>query len=321
MSRPLRIEFPGAYYHVINRGLSRLAIFKTEEDRHSFLDLLGEVHNRWGLKIQTYCLMNNHYHLCVQTPHGGLSRIMRHVDGVYTQRFNRKYKRDGPLFRGRYKAIVVEKDLYLLEVARYIHQNPIHAGLVTPSEDYVWSSLRYYRKDISKPSWLDRDTLLGFFNGKRERLLAYMEAEPDQEMEDCYGLKRTAPVRGSERFKNWIRVKGYARAKGREIPEARYLAVKLEDCVKAVAAIYGVNENVIRAGRRGSLNEPRQMAMYACREIGGHAHGQIAEAMGLESYSTVSSVCATMKKLMIENRYLKKRLHQIRGHLSTNYRH
>src|SRR3989304_4877968 len=120
MSRPLRIEFPGAYYHVMNRGLAKEVIFKTDIDRQAFLDLLGDVHARWGLRIYSYCLMSNHYHLCVQTAAVPLARIMRHVDGVYTQQFNRKYHRDGPLFRGRYKAIPVERDRYLLAVARYI---------------------------------------------------------------------------------------------------------------------------------------------------------------------------------------------------------
>ena len=107
MSRPLRIEYPGAFYHVMNRGLARNRIFLNDSDRLGFLDLVGDICRLWGLGVYTYCLMDNHYHLLLQTSRGGLSRAMRHLDGIYTQRFNRRHGRDGPLFRGRYRAILI----------------------------------------------------------------------------------------------------------------------------------------------------------------------------------------------------------------------
>ena len=113
MARPLRIQYPGAVYHVMNRGGSRQKIFLEKEDYETFVKTIREIHERWGVELFAYCLMGNHYHICLLTPEGNLSRVMRHLDGLYTQRFNRIHRRDGALLRGRYKAIVVDKDNYL----------------------------------------------------------------------------------------------------------------------------------------------------------------------------------------------------------------
>jgi len=120
MTRPLRIEYPGAYYHVMNRGLSHVEVFVEDRDREQFFILIGELTRLWGVRVYAYCLMDTHYHLLLQTPKGELSRAMRHLDGIYTLRFNRSRGRDGPLFRGRYKAILIDAEEYFLAVARYI---------------------------------------------------------------------------------------------------------------------------------------------------------------------------------------------------------
>ena len=130
MARPLRIEYPGAWYHVMNRGVDRQPIFLHDAHRESFLSLLSDISRSYQVEIHAYCLMNNHYHLLVRTPLGNISRAMRHLNGVYTQRFNSMEKRDGSLFRGRFKAILVEADEYLLRLSRYIHLNPVAAKLV-----------------------------------------------------------------------------------------------------------------------------------------------------------------------------------------------
>ena len=116
MARPLRIQYPGAVYHVMNRGVSRQRVFLGRGDYEAFIKTVSEIHDRWGVEVFAYCLMGNHYHLCLRTPEGNLSRVMRHLDGIYTQRCNRLHRRDGALFRGRYKAIVVDKDTYLAQV-------------------------------------------------------------------------------------------------------------------------------------------------------------------------------------------------------------
>jgi len=121
MARPLRIEYPDAWYHVMNRGRKGEAVFKDKKDCLSFIELLREATETWNLRVSAYCLMANHYHLLLQTPEGNLSRCMRHLNGVYTQHFNRAHRADGPLFPGRYKSILLDADSYLLQVVRYVH--------------------------------------------------------------------------------------------------------------------------------------------------------------------------------------------------------
>ena len=151
MSRPLRVEFPGAWYHVMNRGAGRKNIFRQPEHRQLFHDLLMEIRSVYGWEVHAYCLMSNHYHLLLHTPLANLGRAMRHLNGVYTQRFNRSVKTDGPLFRGRYKAILVDADNYLLQVSRYIHRNPVEAGQPQWMQDLLWTSYPVYVGKRKKP--------------------------------------------------------------------------------------------------------------------------------------------------------------------------
>jgi len=142
MARPVRIEFPGALYHITSRGDRREDIYLGDGDRRLFLALLAEVCERFNWSGHAYCLMSNHYHLLIETPDGNLSKGMRQLNGVYTQRFNDVHGRCGHVFQGRYKAIIVEKDAYLQEVARYIVLNPVRARMVGDPQDWPWSSYR-----------------------------------------------------------------------------------------------------------------------------------------------------------------------------------
>lgn len=140
MARTLRLEYPGAIYHVTSRGKLRRKIFRVDDDRTCFLDTLAWVVERFGWICHAYCLMDNHFHLLIETPEANLARGMRQLNGVYTQRFNRRYRKAGHLFQDRYKAILLERDSYLLELARYVVLNPVRAKMVKTPEDYAWSS-------------------------------------------------------------------------------------------------------------------------------------------------------------------------------------
>jgi len=142
MTRPLRIEYPGAVYHITSRGNARQAVFLDDEDRKGFLDVLGQAVERFNWLYHAYCLMGNHYHLLLETVDPTLPRGMRHLNGVYTQRFNRWHERSGHLFQGRYKAILVERESHLLELARYVVLNPVRAKMVRACKDWRWSSYR-----------------------------------------------------------------------------------------------------------------------------------------------------------------------------------
>ena len=140
MTRPLRIEFKGAVYHITSRGNAQQAIFLTEKDFADFLRVLCSVVKRYHFILHTFCLMNNHYHLLIETPYGNLSRGMRQLNGLYTQRFNQRHQRVGHLFQGRYRAILVDKDNYLLELSRYVVLNPVRAKIVKDPKDWRWSA-------------------------------------------------------------------------------------------------------------------------------------------------------------------------------------
>ncbi|MGH7886850.1 MAG: transposase [Candidatus Binatia bacterium] len=168
MARPLRLEFTGAVYHLTGRGNARQKIFFNDADRELFLETLAHVLSRYGWILHGYCLMANHYHLLVETPKANLSLGMRQLNGVYTQSFNRRHKRVGHLFQGRFKAILVEKVAYLLELCRYIVLNPVRVKGDIKMEGWKWSSYRATAGFASAPSFLSIDWVLGQF-GKNRR--------------------------------------------------------------------------------------------------------------------------------------------------------
>lgn len=159
MARPLRIEFPGATYHVTCRGDRREPIYRDDADRLAQLQVIGAAMDRFGAKVLAYCLMGNHCHLVVHTPQAKLSALMRQVNGVYTQMFNRRHGLLGHLFQGRFKAILVDTDAYLMALCRYVERNPVAAGLVASPGDWAWSSYRAHVGRGDAPPWLDTAAL------------------------------------------------------------------------------------------------------------------------------------------------------------------
>lgn len=168
MARPLRIEFPGAVYHITSRGNAKQDIFLNDRDRTGFLKILHTVVERFNWVVHCYCLMNNHYHLVVETPDANLSRGMRQLNGVYTQKFNWWYNRTGHTFQGRYKSILVEKQNYLLEVCRYVVLNPVRAHLILDPYEWNWSSYRATAGYEKPTECLTVDWVLGRFSNRRE---------------------------------------------------------------------------------------------------------------------------------------------------------
>lgn len=169
MARPLRIEYEGAVYHVTSRGNERKSIYKDDADRNIFLEIVHEVNKRYNLLCHAYCLMNNHYHLIIETPDGNLSKGMRQLNGVYTKAFNKKHRRVGHIFQGRYKAILIQKESHLLEACRYVVLNPVRARAVETPERWQWSSYQA-TSGIEKPhKCLTIEWILGQFGEKRKR--------------------------------------------------------------------------------------------------------------------------------------------------------
>ncbi len=164
MARPLRIEYPGAVYHVTSRGNARQDMVVDDRDRSQFLALLAHVVDRFGWHCHAYCLMDNHYHLLIETPQPNLSRGMRQLNGRYTQTFNRRHDRVGHLFQGRFTAILVEKEAHLLELCRYVVLNPVRAKLVKHPRLWSWSSYRVTGGESGVPTWVTTDWILGQFS-------------------------------------------------------------------------------------------------------------------------------------------------------------
>lgn len=167
MARPLRIEYPGAVYHITSRGNEKKAIFKDETDREAFLNTLVQVNKRYHWLCHAYCLMDNHYHLLIETSDGNLSLGMRQLNGVYTQHYNRRHRRVGHLFQGRYKGILIQKDSHLLEVGRYVVLNPIRARAVEQPGDWTWSSYKATSGTEPPHACLIRDWILRQFSRTR----------------------------------------------------------------------------------------------------------------------------------------------------------
>ena len=190
MSRPLRITFPGAIYHMTSRGNAQAAIYADDADRRAFLDLLTQIVQRYHWLCHAYCLMDNHYHLLIETPEGNLSQGTRQLNGVYTQQANRRQGRVGHVFQGRYKAILVEKDSYLLELCRYVVLNPVRAGMVRSVREYRWSSYRATAGLSATPELLCTDWLLAQFGVERS------EAQRRYRRFVAEGVKHPAPWEG-----------------------------------------------------------------------------------------------------------------------------
>lgn len=203
MARPLRIEYAGAVYHITSRGNERKAVFKSDQDRTNFLNTLQHVKKRYNWLCHAYCLMDNHYHLLIETPDGNLAIGMRQLNGVYTQLFNKLHGRAGHLYQGRYKAILIQKDSHLLEVCRYVVLNPVRARMVEAPEAWKWSSYRATAGREAAHPCLTRDWVLGQFSGKRAK------AEKDYKQFVAWGIGKTI----------WPEVRGQAILGGEEFAE------------------------------------------------------------------------------------------------------
>jgi putative transposase len=315
MSRPLRIEYEGAWYHVMNRGRRSDRVFEGRDDYQMFIQVLKEAVALWDIRVSAYCLMKTHYHLLIQTPNGNLSRSMRHINGVYTQRYNRAHGLDGQLFRGRYKSIIVDGDSYLLQLVRYIHRNPIRAGVVDQLDNYPWSSHEGYLSTSKKWDWLHKDYILSILcSEKSSRQTAYNNFMAEEDSEDIvhvFKRKKWPVALAGENFINKLKERYFKEKRDSQIPESRGLAPEIQSINKAVCLYYEVDESELLKSRRGWFNEPRGMAIYLCRKLRSDGLISLGSEFGLSGYSSVSSVLAGMKTKIHESRQIKKRFEDI----------
>jgi len=256
MVRPIRIEFPGAVYHVTSRGNGRADIYLSDADRELFLEVLEHVVDRFGWICHAYCLMTNHYHLMIETPKGNIIQGMRQLNGVYTRRFNVKHGRAGHLFQGRYKAILVEKDSHLLSLCRYIVRNPVAAGMVRDVSEWDWSSYQATVGLADRAVFLTIDWVLEQFGGNPDSYRQYIIESKGSDAPLAGGVKSN--VLGSEQFRDKIQQKIKANT---ENSRAQAFVIKYPLCE--------LDNGVIERGEW--MAKAYREHGYTMREIAGYA--------------------------------------------------
>ncbi|MDQ7048292.1 MAG: transposase [Enterobacterales bacterium] len=286
MPRPIRIEYDGAFHHVMNRGRNHASLFHDERYYEAFLKCLQESSEQFDAVIHAYCLVTNHYHLLIETPYANLARIMRHINGVYTQRHNGLKKTDGPLFKGRYKAVLVDQDEYLLQLTRYIHLNPIETKkpMVSKLGDYRWSSFPAYINQSKAPSWLQRDKTYQMLGHRKKYsgYLKYVEQGVDEDIKRYYGRYNLLSVLGDAEFK----------AQAQQMAEDDKLEPKTvwnnqpscDEIIQLVAEYSHKKPQSLcaKVPNKHVSNAERAFAMYACRHYGRASQKELMETFQLK---------------------------------------
>lgn len=321
MARPLRIEFKGAYYHVMNRGHRKFDIFEDISDYREFIKLMKELVEIYQVRIIAYCLMPNHYHLFLHTPFGHLSRPMRHLNGIYTQRFNRKYHLDGPLFKGRYKSIIVDSEHYYLELIRYIHRNPIRSGFESKLGGYPWSSHQAYLNINRKNDWIFNNEALARFGFDRmQQLKAYIKYVSDDDSEDILqqlDRKKWHQTLSSESFRLKFKKQHLQDKINPEQPQSRNFMWEIDEIKDIVASQLNVTKTSLETGRRGQVNEARDIAIYLSRQYSGKGHLEVAKMFGGKRSTMVGSTIHRVKKQLDNNQAFKAKIQDLRKLLKT----
>jgi REP element-mobilizing transposase RayT len=242
----------------MNRGAGKKPVFHTDLQRQIFMGLLEEASNRFEIEVHAYCLMGNHFHLLVRTPKPTLSDALKLLSSAYTRKFNRLERSDGPIFRSRFKTLLIDADDYLVEVSRYIHRNPVEAKLTVNAESYVWSSYAAYVHACEKPSWLHTGEVLKRLGGP-DRVSAYrrlVENGKTPTLKAFYATNRLPGVLGSKEFKHYVSSLGFA------THDRDNRIHTLDEVFAAVLNQTGANLNAVATVKKGQRSSPaRQIAL------------------------------------------------------------
>ncbi len=306
MSRPLRLEFPGALWHVTARGNERKAIYRDDEDRRDWLELLGAVVGEWNWVLHAYVLMPNHFHLLVETPDRTLSDGMRQLNGVYTQAFNRKHKRVGHLFQGRFKGILVSEDTHLIELLRYIVLNPVRARLCKTAGQWAWSNFRATAGKSRQPKWLAVNRTLSLFSASnralgRKRYAEFVHSARDVEYQPWEQLRGQIYL-GGEEFAQAMQDRIEKDTEAKEIPRAQRNPARpgLARIVSVVCKLTQTTEEALhRQQRRGA----RLIVTWLGRHFH-YSHREIGELLGI-GRAAVGRLEAVTKSQMEKDKALR----------------
>lgn len=271
MARPLRIEYPGAMYHAISRGNEKCNIFVCDKDRRKFLTYLEKAFLRFNIHIHAYCLMNNHYHLFLETTQANLCKCMQFINSSYTTYFNKKCERVGHLFQGRYKAFLVDKDSYLVLLGAYIHLNPVRSGIVKLPEEYPWSSYQYFVGLRKPPKFLNTNLTLSYFDEKIERYRNFVEKHIQVDMQKLLRIKANS-ILGNSQFVQKIKQKYLdLNKKTRDLPSLRHF--------KKDAIAYEKISYVVRENMEMSQKQKLNISVYLLRRYTDNTLTEIAQKL------------------------------------------
>jgi len=318
MARQLRVEFENAFYHVTSRGNQRNKIFYDAADRERFLEILSRTKERYGFLLHGYVLMDNHYHLLMETPKANLSQIMQNINTSYTVYVNRKYQRTGHLLQGRFKGIIVDKDRYLIVLSRYIHLNPVRAKLVKKPADYPWTSYKaFLDHKAAKDSLVDTgDTLLYFSEHRRRAVRGYREFVEVAEgrEENPFAAMEAGLLLGRGAFKAKVLKRIEKMKVDEEIPQARRLRkrVPVDAVIKACQLFYGRNRKALVERVRG--NEGRQVAIYLAKVVSGEKGKEIGRHFGIKG-PAVSDAIKRIEGRLEKESQLRERIEFLRGRI------
>jgi REP element-mobilizing transposase RayT len=288
VSRPLRLEHPGAVWHVTSRGNERRQVFRDDVDREGWLALLGKVVVLFAWRLHGYVMMGNHYHLIVETPTPSLSRGMRHLNGVFTQAFNRRHQRVGHLFQGRFKSILVEKESHLLELLRYVVLNPVRAGLVRSPGEWAWSSYGATAGEAPAPAWLETAWTLAQFGGSpgaAEQRYREFVGEGRGRPRHPWSALRGQIYLGSDGFVSDALGRAAQRTRDPEIPRPQRVTAPLsvEQLMPAVLDVLATTDREVLGHPRKRVRE-RAILAYALRRFAGATSTTIASVLRVSAW-------------------------------------
>jgi len=313
MARQLRIEYEGAFYHVTSRGNQKEDIFFDDRDREKFLEILKRTKDRYRYLLHAYCLMRNHYHLLLETPQANLSQIMQNINTSYTVYINMRHRRFGHLFQGRFKAIVVDKESYLLQLSRYIHLNPVRSGIIDSPMNYKWSSYQdFFRKNKGGLTETD-DTLSYFSENKGAAIKKYREFVETEAIDDRSWLDevKAGVVLGREEFIEGIKKLLGEKDKDDETSSLKKLInadVPVEKIIKVITDKYG--EDALRSKKKDNFG--RDVGIYICRNLTGVKNIEIGRAFGIKG-AAVSIVLKKIEKEINVSRHLRAEIEELKS--------
>lgn len=321
MARPLRVEYPGAYYHVINRGNAGENLFIDERDREKFLEYLAKDVERFITRIHAYCLMTNHYHLLIETPQANVSIAMQWLNVSYSVYFNKRHRRRGHLFQGRFKAILLDANEYLILLSRYIHLNPVRAKMATHPLDYPWSSYPVFAGKRQKPEWLVTETVLPYFGKEKKEATrnytSYVEKVTRETIEDPNKNATGGFILGGTGFVSWVKDKFLStRNDEKEIPQLKKLKPKvpLAAIIQSVCNEFGCNEEQIKI--RGCKNNMvRAIAIYLARDLSGVSGKDLGEFFNGISGAAITMNYNQMNAELLRNKKLSDKIATLKRQL------